>query len=358
MNLQGFAQRSNLTVAVLLLGGSLGFSAPVMAQIKPTTVEAIANYSGSDRQQLLEEGARKEGNLLLYTTGTQIQPLIDKFKEKYPFIKVELSRASSADAARKVVEEYAASYYKVDAYELASHGLIVPRDEGLLQPFTSPEMTSYDPDAIEPGRHWIVARESYTGLGFNTDQVPVDKAPKTYPDLLAPEWKGKMAMSGSTATSGNWVGTLVVLHGEDFVRKLGSQNIRVYKITGRALANLMTSGEVALSPTIYNSHVDASAKKKAPLAWRALGPVPVTDSGVAIAKQAPHPHAAMLLIDFLLSKQGQEMYQELGYDSPRTDLKTADTPPQKLYLTNRPNYIDEFERWNRLYQDVFLKRKP
>jgi iron(III) transport system substrate-binding protein len=207
MRLQGFAQHTHLTLAMLLLGGSLGLAAPAMAQAKPTTVEAIANYAGADRQQLLEEGARKEGSLLLYTTGTQIQPLIDKFKEKYPFLKVELSRASSADAARKVVEEYAASYYKVDAYELASHGLIVPRDEGLLQPFTSPEMQSYDPDAIEPGKNWVVARESYTGLGFNTALVPEDKAPKSYQDLLSPEWKGKMAISGSTATSGNWVGT-------------------------------------------------------------------------------------------------------------------------------------------------------
>jgi iron(III) transport system substrate-binding protein len=119
----------------------------------------------------------------------------------------------------------------------------------------------------------------------------------------------------------------------------------------------MTSGEVALSPTIYNSHVEASVAKTAPLAWRALGPVPVTDSGVALGKRAPHPHAAMLLVDFLLSKEAQEMYQTLGYDSARTDLKTAASPPEKLYLTNRPNYIEEFEQWNRLYQNLFLKRQ-
>lgn len=357
MTRHNFVLPTRIALAMVLLGGVLGLATPAMAQSKPTTVEAIANYTGADRQTMLEEGARKEASLLLYTTGTQIQPLIDRFKEKYPFIKVELSRASSADAARKVVEEYAAGYYKVDAYELASHGLIVPRDQGLLQPFTSPEMPSYDPEAIEPRKHWVVARESYTGLGFNTNLVPPDKAPKTYADLLAPEWKGKMAMSGSTATSGNWVGTLVVLHGEAFVRKLAAQDIRVYKITGRALANLMTSGEVALSPTIYNSHVEASVAKSAPLAWRALGPVPVTDSGVALGRRAPHPHAAMLLVDFLLSKEAQEMYRTLGYDSARTDLKTTASPPEKLYLTNRPNYIEEFEQWNRLYQNLFLKRQ-
>ena len=357
MKSHGFGLSHPLTFAMLMLGSCLALAMPAAAQTKPATVEAIALYQGADRQAMLEAGARKEGSLLLYTTGTQIQPLIDRFKEKYPFIKVELSRAGSADSARKVVEEYNAGYHKVDAYELATHGLIVPRDHGLLQPFTSPEMASYDPDAIETNKHWVIARESYTGLGFNINLVPEDQAPKTYQDLLAPQWKGKMAISASTATSGNWVGTLVILHGEDFVRKMGEQNIRVYKLTGRALANLMTSGEVALSPTIYNSHVEASATKSAPLAWRALGPVPVTDSGVALAKRAPNPHAAMLMMDFMLSKEGQEMYHELGYDTARTDMKSARNPPQKIYLTNRPNYIEEFEQWNRLFQTVFLNRK-
>ena len=113
-----------------------------------------------------------------------------------------------------------------------------------------------------------------------------------------------MAISGVSTTAVNWVGTMVIAEGIDFVRKLGQQNIRIYNMTGRALANLMSSGEVALSPTIYNSHVEASARKGAPLGWVAPGPVPVTDTGVAIARKAPHPHAAMLLVDFLMSKEG------------------------------------------------------
>ena len=86
--------------------------------------------------------------------------------------------------------------------------------------------------------------------------------------------------------------------------------------------------------------------------------MPVTDSGVAIARKAPHPHAAMLFADFLMSKEAQVLYQELGYDSPRRDLAGSGAKVQKLYLTNRPNYIGEFEVWAKLYQDVFLRRRP
>jgi iron(III) transport system substrate-binding protein len=341
--------RSLLALAWVLL--------PTSAPAQPAGVEAIANYAGADRQRVLEAGARREGSILLYTTGTQTRPLLERFQQKYPYLKIELVRAGSTDVARKVLEEYQAGYEKVDAFELATHGLVVPRDENILQPFGSPELAAYPPDAIEPKRNWAVVRESYTGIGLNTKLLAPDKAPKTYADLLDPQWKGRMALSGSSTTPINWVGAMVIIQGVDFVRKLGAQNIRVYNITGRALANLMVSGEVMLSPTIYNSHVAESAGKGAPLAWFSPGLVPVTDSGVAIARKAPHPHAAMLLIDFLMSKEGAMLWEQIGYDSPRRDM-AAGQPVQKLYLTNRPNFLGEYDNWAKLYQDVFVRRRP
>ncbi len=341
---------ASCAVALALLAGTSS------AHAQTASVDALANHTGPDRQAVLEEGARKERSLLLYTTGTQIKPLLDRFEQKYPYLKIEQVRAGSSDVARRVVEEYQAGYQKVDAFELASQGLVVARDEMILQPFQSPELAAFAPEAIEPRRHWVVVRESYTGIGFNTKLVPVDQAPKTYMQLLDPQWKGRMAITGSATTPVNWVGTMLIVHGADFVRKLGQQNIRVYNITGRALANLMVAGEVALSPTIYNSHVGASAAKGAPLAWFAPGPVPVTDSAVAIAAKAPHPHAAMLLIDFLASKEAAMMYRDLGYDSPRKDMSTH-SDVKKLYLTNRPNFLNEYESWQKLYQNVFVRRR-
>lgn len=327
------------------------------AQSKPTTVAEIAQYRGADRQAVLEAGARKEGKILVYTVGTQIKPVIKQFEKKYPYIKVELFRAGSAKIARKVVEEYRAGFYKVDGFELASHGLIIPRNRGILQPFYSPETAAYQDDAKEAGGHWVVVRESYTGIGINTKLVSADKAPKTYEDLLAPQWKNKLSLSGRASTAGNWVGTMLISKGEAFVRKLGKQNIRVYEVSGRALTNLMTSGEVPVSVTTYNSHVLNSNRKGASLEWFAPGPVPVTDTGVAIASKSPHPHATMLLLDYLLTKKAQKSYQKLGYASARKDLKNRQTPPKKLYLTNRPNFVTDFEKWVRLYREVFVRRK-
>jgi iron(III) transport system substrate-binding protein len=338
---------------VFAIGVLLAWSHDAAAQ--PRTVAQIANYSGADRQKILEEGARKENALLIYTTGTQIQPLIDRFKQKYPYLRTELARAPSIDVAAKVMEEYRAGVYLADAFELAAHGLLVPRDQGLLQPFTSPEAANYEASAIEAGRHWISVREGYTGIGYNTTKIAPAEAPKTYLDLLDPKWKGKMAISSLSVTAANWVGTMVVAHGLDFVRKLGQQQVRPYRVTARAVANLMISGEVALSPTTYLSHVEASRAQGAPLAWIAPGPVPVTDTSVALAAKAPHPHAAMLFVDFLLTREAQLMYRDLGYLSSRVDM-AADAPKlQKLVLENRPTYLQDYEQWTRLVQDIFVR---
>ena len=327
------------------------------AEQSSTTVEAIANYSGPDRQAMLAAGARRERGLLLYTTGTQIEPLIRGFERKYPFLSVTVQRGTQTDIARRALQEYRVGLRQIDTFELSSQGLILIRDANILQPFRSPEAAAFDQAAIEPARHWVVVRESYTGIAFNTKAIPPGRAPKSYDDLLAPEWRGRMAMSGSLSTASNFVGTLVLTRGEDFVRRLGLQDISVYPITSRALANLMIAGEVVLSPTIYNSHVEVSAARGAPLAWAAPGPVPVTDTAVALARAAPSPHAAMLMIDYLMSDEGQSVYGQLGYGSARqgASRQAGSTPVQKLYIGNRPNFVREFAEWSKLYRDVFQR---
>lgn len=332
---------------------------PLMAAAQtPGAVARIANYAGGDRQAMLEAGARREGGLLLYTTGTQIEPLIRGFERKYPFLRVTVQRDTQTDIARRAVQEYRVGIKKLDMFELSSQGLILIRNANILQPFHSPHGAAFDAGAIEPERHWVVVRESYTGIGFNTKTIPAARAPKSYDDLLAPEWRGRMAMSGSVSTAGNFVATLVLTKGEDFVRRLAAQDIRVYPVSARALANLIISGEVELSPTIYNSHVEASVARGAPIGWAAPGQVPVTDTAVALAREAPSPHSAMLMIDYLMSEEGQRIYTSLGYGSARRDInrQASEFPVEKLYLANRPDYLRDFAQWSRLYQSEFLRR--
>ena len=327
---------------------------PALSGAAPQTVAEIAAYTGADRQAMLEAGATKEGQVQLYTTGTQTQPILEAFGKRYPFVRVEIYRGDSSLVTRKVLEEYQANRFTVDIISLSTGGLHTMREAGHLQPYQSPEMAKYKADSFGPGRHWVLDYESYLSLGYNTKIVSDKDAPATLDDLLDPKWKGKMAVPGTT-TLGNWVGALVLDKGEDFVRKLGQQQIRVYEVTGRAVANLVVSGEIPLSPAIFNSHMANSRDAGASVAWWPLGGVYSTIDGIALAKNAPHPHAALLYADFALSAEGQKMLQAIGYASGRTDLENAEKPEKIHYLTERSNYIQEYEKWQALGRQVFGK---
>ena len=113
------------------------------------------------------------------------------------------------------------------------------------------------------------------------------------------------------------------------------------------------SGEVALSPAIYNSHMATSREQGAHVAWRALGGVfPATDAA-ALAARAPHPFAAMLFIDFVLSIEGQKIFQKLGYSSGRADMPAADKPEKIYYIADEPDYAENYEKWLALANEVF-----
>jgi len=342
--------RALLLLLLMLLG-----TAPLHAETA-TGVE-IANATAPDRQRMLEEGARREGELVLYTTGTQTRPLMDRFAQKYPFIKLKLYRAGGSEVAQKVTIEYQAGFFAVDAFELGSDSLLVPRAHGVLQPFASPEMAAYAPESIDAARNWVSVRESYAGISYNTKLVSPDQAPKTWEDLLDPRLKGRMAMPGTATTAAEWIGILLTGYGEDFVRKLARQDIRIYQISARALQNLVTSGEVAISARSSSAHVAEDLTRNAPVAWVAPGPVAVTSTVVALAARPPHPHAAMLMIDFLLSEEGQEMYKEIGYNSARKGLEDRYTPKQKVYFTQRPTFVEDFETWGELFRTLYVNKR-
>ena len=263
------------------------------------------------------------------------------------------SNTPSTDVTRRVLEEYKAGRYVADTIFLNMGGLRIMRDAGALIPFYTPEAAAYGRDAKESGDYWIAAWESYVGLAFNTKQVKAEEAPMTYDDMLDPKWMGRMSVSSRSSTLNNWIGAIVLSKGEDYLRKLGKQDITVYKISGRALSNLVVSGEVPISPAVYQAHMISSAKKGATVVWRAPGTVYAGAGGGAIAAKPPHPHAAMLLADFFLSKEGQAMRQNIGDQSARLDLVTPDKPKQIMYLTDRPNYNQEFEHWGKLARTIF-----
>lgn len=324
---------------------------------KPQTVAELAQYKGADRQQVLEARAREEGGpVIIYSPGTNMKPVLDAFQKKYPFITVQLVTGDAAVTSRRAVDEYKAGRYDVDGFETSVEGVLIPSQQGVLQPYYSPHLEYYDARVKHPEGYWTIVRESYIGLGYNTNKVQASEVPKTYRDLADPKWKGRMAVSNSTSTGANIVGTMLTRESEDFVRSLKSQDIRVIQGSGRVVADLIISGEVDLSPTIFNSHVDASRAKGAPIAWQPLEPTYVTEVVFALASRAPHPASTLLLADFALSREGQEVYKANGYGSEHKEVATPETSFEKAFLSLQPDYVENFPKWSKIFQETFISK--
>lgn len=322
----------------------------------PQTVAEIANYVGADRQTLFEAAAKKEGTVQVYTVGTQTDPLFKRFGELYPDIRVQVLRAPSTQLVRRAYEEARAERHVADVFGASVGAMQQLRTYGLFQPLASPESRMFKQEAVERDRNWVVDYNSYLNFSYSPKHAPEAADIKTYDDLLDPRWKGKMTVSGWTSTTAYWVGAVILAKGEDFLRKLAQQQFTTYEMSPRAVANLIISGEAPISPVVFNSHVNNSKSKGASIEWKALGPTYSNAGGVGISKKAPHPHAAMLLVDFMLSREAQTMRQGLGYNTPRNDLRNPDGQPDDvIYLVDRPTFEKDFEYWSDLAARIFGK---
>jgi iron(III) transport system substrate-binding protein len=328
-----------------------GLSAPK----KPMTVEELALYRGTDRQQILEEGAKKEGNLTFYTMGIMhnVRPVVAAFEKKYPFIKVNIWRASHRTLIPRILEEFRAGK---SADVIRGHQMtdLTFFNAGLLQPFYSPNMTSMEKGVINqaPGglAYSVGFRRTGLSLGYNTKLLSKDQIPKTYQDLLDPKWKGKMTMGASSGV--NWIGTILDNLGEGFVERLSQQNIVIHTISGRAILDLIVSGEYPLSPAIWDAHVFVTKKAGAAIDWHPIEPVMVNIGRICLPKLSPHPHAAMLLIDFYLTKPTAESLVSQGIDSPRLDMPGAVS--YKGYIG--PKTMKDLKKWTDVFNRMILKR--
>lgn len=280
----------------------------------------IAMLEGPDRQHVLEDGARKEGSVVWYcslTENTVLRPLAQAFAKKYPFVKIDYWRGGSTAIIQKVTAELIANRPVVDVVE--GSGVAVPLIAAkAVLPFTSPHLADYQEIYRDPRHLWAATRFSYYGLGYNTKEVSAADVPKTYEALLDPKWKGRMAWRVGDSTGAELFITAARLAmGEDkadaYLAKLGRQNVIPYSSSARSLVNQIIAGEYAIGLNIFLHHPIYSALQGAPSASQAIEPVPSTVGTIQLPRGVRHPHAAMLLIDFVLSPEGQEVMAKEDY---------------------------------------------
>jgi iron(III) transport system substrate-binding protein len=321
------------------------------------TATDIATYAGPDRAQKLVDGARKEGTVLLYSSAVveDSDAIAAAFQNKYG-VKVQLWRASSEDILRRAVTEHRGGRDDVDVAETAGPEMEGLQREQLLQPMTSPVFADLIAQAVAPNRAWIVARLSLFMSAYNTMLIKPSQAPRTYDDLLDPKWQGKL---GIEADDGNWFMAVADAMGKDAMgedkalplfRAIVARNGMSVRKGHTLLANLVVAGEVPLALTAYAYRVDELKRKSAPIDGVVLPPAIALPTGVGMFAHAPHPYAAALFVDFFLSDAGQRILLERG-NVPTN--RTVKEPPPGLTFVDVGQYLDQEDKWTKLFKQTF-----
>lgn len=322
---------------------------------KPMSLAQLAAYNKPDREKVLYEGAKAEGKVTWYTSlaGGSYKDLASAFEAKYPGVKVESYRGTRQELGARILAESQARRHIVDTIETTIPLLKLLKDNKLIVPFYFPSQAKYPEHVKEKGPkglfYWAIDRESHIGLSYNKNSIPANLVPKNFDGLLQPELKGRIGFAGSD-TGVTVIGAMLKFKGEEYVKKLNAQTPAVHNVSGRALLDMVISGEVGVSPTTFRNHAEVSLKANAPIEWLPLEVVPTNSGSTAVSAAAPRPHAALLLADFILGEGGQKVLEQYQYGTPIKDYGFKRWYPEQGLSTEQYEKLDE--RWNRTLREL------
>ena len=330
------------------------FFAAGVARAQNMSLADLAFYAGPDRTERLIAGAKREGSLTLYTSLTvdDMKVLGGAFEKKYG-VKLNLWRSSSEDILQRAVVEARGGRFDVDAIETSAAEMESLHREQLLQEVKSPHLADLSPAALLPHREWVGDRLNFITAAYNTNLVKKADLPKTYDDLLDPKWKGKITIEADDSI---WFGALVTALGEEKGLKLFRALARGNGLTRRKghtlIANLLASGEVPFAITTYQYRIEQMKKSGAPVDWLMLPPGITRFLGTGVLRHAPHPNAAILFLDFMLSDAQRVL---LDRDFTPTNMKVK--PLNVAFNVIDPaEILDQGDKWQKLYDEIVVRQ--
>ena len=304
----------------------------------------------------LQLGWAQDKTVVLYTSlaPTESGPLAQAF-EKKTGIKVEVWRALSEKVVQRALTEARAKRHAVDVIETNGPEMEMLAREQLFAELRSPYLADLPPAAVPKHRQWVPDRLNFFVVGYNTQKVKREELPKDYRGFLDPKWKGRL---GIEATDSEWMATLIKRWGErdgfEYFRKLAEMRPDVRK--GHVLlAELIAAGEIPVGLTVYNSNAESFKRKGAPIDWVPVQPVVARPQGIAILKDAPHRPAAQAFVDFVLSPEGQELFNSMGRVPVSTKVKTH-LNQFEYTLVDPAIVLDEQEKWTREWDKLFIQK--
>jgi iron(III) transport system substrate-binding protein len=329
--------------------------AALVALSSGLVVAARAEDPGADRQAKLLKAAKEEGEVSLYYIFPNLDVVTTAFTNKYD-IKVKAWRSSSEGVLQRVSAESRARRFDVDVIQNSAQENEALHREHVLEAVESPYLANVMPEAVQAHREWVGTKVNVFIMAHNTRMIKTEDLPKTYADLADPKWKGRL---GIEANNHHWFATLSQHMGEAAARELFTKIVETNGISVRRghslLSNLVGSGEVPLSLTVYDWNIGPLKKKGAPIDGFAMPPTVAQFDTMAIHKRAPHPNAARLFYDFVLSDEGQRLIASTDaipvgkkFESPYARLALKFVDPAKA--------LDMNDTWRKTFEGIITKK--
>jgi ABC-type Fe3+ transport system substrate-binding protein len=345
------------------MGRLRAFTAALGAHVA-LMLAAQSTVSAADHA--LIDAAKKEGQVTWYTTQITNQfgrPAAEAFQKKYG-IRVNMVRGDSVELAVRMLNEGRAGRMQADVFDGTGSAPALKKG-GLVLKWLPDQAKRLPKEYVDQEGYWIATNIYIQTPAHNTNLVPKGTEPRTWADLADPKWKGKMAWATHATTSGapGFVGLVLSELGEEngraYLRDLAKQSIVQLGGSARAVTDQAIAGEYPIVLQIFNHQPVISATRGAPVDWIPINPAMGILCVAGVTKDAPHPNAGKLMVDFLASEEGQRLFQKEYYIPVDPDVAPLDPrirPDGQKFRARffTPEQIDDaMPHWVDVFKDIF-----
>ncbi len=327
-----------------------------------TTPTAAADVSGT-----LVDAARKEGTVVWYSgliVNQVVRPVVEGFQRKYKGITVQAARIPSPDAVLKITNEARAGKPQASVFDGTAvvHRLVAA---GVVEPYKPAAAATWPAASKEANGNWTALNTYIMTPAVNTELVPDKDAPKSLQDLLDAKWRGRIAWTNDPTAAGppGFIGNVLTAMGPeagmDYLRRLARQDVVNVPASQRVVLDQVIGGQYPIALMTFNNHSVISAKDGAPVRWLPLSPAVQVPNPMGLIRNAPHPNAGKLLIEYALGEEGQAVFRDAEY----IPANPAVPPGDPTLLPARGGFTvtvippeltaEKLDSWIAVYNDLF-----
>ncbi len=317
--------------------------------------------------QALIDAAKKEGEVNWYSSlvvNQAARPIVTAFEKEFPGIKVRLTSGTANDLLLKIQAEGQANSVRVDvSHGGSAFGSLLKG--GQVAQFVPTEGKRYPDQYKDPSGYGTGHYISFLVPAINTDMVKEKDEPRSWNDLLDPKWTGKIAWTQQMTQGGppGFIGATLSGMGNDkgmdYLRKLSKQKLVNVPANQRVVLDQVIAGQYPMALSTFSHHSELSLKKGAPVKWLKFEYVTGTVDPIFMVKNAPHPNAAKMFIEFVLSRKGQEIIRDADYIPADSNVPAAiprlkpDSGGFKAVFLPLTQVEAEIPKWIKIYDELF-----